>query len=102
MVVVGALLFIATRIDLGAVHVGTSGTTYTDPAIQRFVGQQQLARIAAALEVFRLETGAWPGTLSELVDEGLLLGDDLRYPWRDDYYYRRTAEGTYVLLPPLR
>jgi Domain of unknown function (DUF4388) len=102
MVVVGALLFIATRIDLGAVHVGTTGTTYTDPAAQRFVGKQQLSRIAAALEVFRLENGALPNALSELVNEGLLVADDLRYPWRDDYYYRRTAEGTYVLLPPLR
>ena len=102
MVVVGALLFIATRIDLGAVHVGTTGTTYTDPAAQRFVGKQQLARIAAAVEVFRLENGALPNALGDLVSEGLLVGDDLHYPWRDDYYYRRGADGTYVLLPPLR
>jgi hypothetical protein len=102
MVVVGAVLFLASRIDLGAVHVGTTGTTYTDPAAQRFIGKQQLARIAAAVEVFRLEKGALPGTLPELVAEGLLMPDDLRYPWRNAYYYRRAAEGTYVLLPPLR
>ena len=27
--------------------------------------------------------------------------DDVHYPWREDYYYRRDG-ATYVLLPPLR
>lgn len=103
MVVVGVLLFIGTRIDFGSIRLGGSNaTTYTDPAAQRFASRQQLSRIEAALEVYRLEKNAHPTSLSELVDVGLLTPDDLRYPWRDDYYYRRATDGSYVLLPPLR
>lgn len=103
MLVVGALLFLGSRADWGALHLGASNaTSYTDPAAQRFASRQQVVRIAAALEVFRLETGALPMALSDLVDHGLLHPDDLRYPWRDEYFYRRTNEGRFVLLPPLR
>jgi hypothetical protein len=103
MLVVGALLFVGTRIDFGAVKLGRrNATTYTDPAAQRFVSRAQMSRIAAALEVYRLEKGALPDALGELVDVGLLRADDVRYPWRDAYYYRRSSDGTYVLLPPLR
>jgi len=103
MLVVGALVFVATRLELGAVRLGGSNaTTYNDPAAQRFAGRQQLSRIEAALQVFRLENGALPNTLAELAEAGLLTTDDLHYPWRDDYYYRRTPEGTFVLLPPVR
>lgn len=103
MLVVGALLFIGTRIDFGAVKLGGgNATTYTDPAAQRFASRAQMSRIAAALDVYKLEKGALPDALTELVDVGLLTQDDVRYPWRDPYYYRRSADGTYVLLPPLR
>lgn len=102
MMVLGGLAFIGSRLDLGSVGVGPSASTYTDPAAQRFVSRQQLTRIEAALEVYRLEKGSLPNALGELVDEGLLASDDLRYPWRDDYYYRRKGEAAFVLLPPLR
>ncbi|MEW6430154.1 MAG: DUF4388 domain-containing protein [Myxococcota bacterium] len=103
MLVVGALLFIGTRIDFGAVKLGGgNASTYTDPAAQRFASRAQMSRIAAALEVYKLEKGALPDALTELVDVGLLASDDVRYPWREAYYYRRSADGTYVLLPPLR
>ncbi len=103
MVVVGALLFVATRVDLGAVNLGRSNaSTYSDPAAQRFASRQQLSRIEAAIEVYRLEKGALPMALTELVEVALLSGDDLRFPWRDPYFYRRGDDGTFVLLPPLR
>jgi hypothetical protein len=103
MLVVGAVLFIGSQLDVGAMRFGGSGaTSYSDPAAQRFAGRQQLARLTAALEVYRLETGTLPVALAELVESGLLVADDLRYPWRDDYYYRRANDGGYVLLPPLR
>ncbi len=103
MVVVGALLFIGTRIDFGAVNLGRSNaTTYTDPAAQRFASQQQMSRLAAAIDVFKLEKGALPMGLPELVEANLLTADDLHFPWRDPYFYRRGDDGTYVLLPPLR
>ena len=69
---------------------------------QRFAARQQMSRIGAALEVYRLEKGALPTTLRELSEVGILSTDDLHYPWRDDYFYRRTDKGAYVLLPPLR
>jgi hypothetical protein len=103
MVVVGALLFIGTRIDFGAVNLGRSNaTTYTDPAAQRFSSQQQMSRVSAAIDVFKLEKGSLPIGLNELVEADLLSADDLHFPWREPYFYRRGDDGTYVLLPPLR
>jgi hypothetical protein len=103
MVVVGALLFIGTRIDFGAVKLGGSNaTTYTDPAAQRFASQQQLSRLSAAIDVFKLEKGSLPMGLTDLVESDLLSADDLHFPWREPYFYRRGDDGTYVLLPPLR
>jgi hypothetical protein len=103
MVVVGALLFIGTRIDFGAVKLGGSNaTTYTDPAAQRFASQQQMSRLAAAIDLFKLEKGSLPMGLNELVESQLLADDDLHFPWREPYFYRRGDDGTYVLLPPLR
>ena len=103
MVVVGALLFIGTRIDFGAVKLGGSNaTTYTDPAAQRFASQQQRSRLATAIDLFKLEKGALPIGLGELVEAELLTADDLHFPWREQYFYRRGDDGTYVLLPPLR
>jgi hypothetical protein len=103
MLVVGVVFFIGSRVDFGSVRLGGSNaTSYTDPAAQRFFSQQQRSRIESALEVYRLEKGSLPMALSELVDVGLLSSDDLHYPWRDDYFYRRASDGTFVLLPPLR
>lgn len=103
MVVVGVLLFIGLRVDFGSVNLGGSNaSTYIDPAAQRFASRQQLSRIEAAIAVYRLEKGALPMALGELVDADLLNADDLRFPWRDQYFYRRSDDGTFVLLPPLR
>ncbi len=103
MLVVAALYFLGSQLDLGSIRVGSgNASTFTDPAAQRFAGQQQMSRIEAALEVYRLEKGALPAALHELSDVGILASDDLHYPWRDDYFYRRTDKGAYVLLPPLR
>ncbi len=103
MVVVGALLFLVTRIDFGAINLGTGNVTrFTDPAVKRVASQQQRSRLSAAIEVYRMEQGALPVALSELVAAGLLDEDDLRFPWRDPYFYRRGEDGSYLLLPPLR
>lgn len=102
MLIVGALLVLFTRVDFGSFRLGgAGGTTYTDPAAQRFASRSQMSRLSTALEVYRLEKGQLPDSLGQLVEAGIVNGDDVRYPWRDDYYYRR--DGTaYVLLPPLR
>lgn len=102
MLVVGALLVVFTRVDFGSFRFGGSGgTTYNDPAAQRFASAAQMTRLSTALEVYRLEKGQLPDSLSQLVEVGLVNADDVRYPWRDDYYYRRDG-AVFVLLPPLR
>ncbi len=102
MLVLAGLLFIGTRLDVGALKVGHSATTYNDPATQRFISRQQISRIEAALGLYRLEKGEVPELLTALVDAHLLERDDLSYPWVDGYYYRRTDKYSYLLLPPLR
>lgn len=95
--------YLAFRADLGSAGLASaSASTYSDPAAQRFVSRQQLSRIRAALEVYRAEKRGLPEKLEALAQEGLLAGEDLRYPWRDEYYYRRLDGGRFVLLPPLR
>lgn len=89
------------RLDIHSLR-GQAGYTFADPAVQRFIGRTQLARVEAALELYRLETGALPERLDSLVDARLLAQEDVRYPWRDDYYYRRVTASEFVLLPPLR
>ena len=69
-------------------------------AIARLIARDQVARLESALEVYRTEHGEYPGALRALVDGELLSEHDLRYPWKEPYYYRRTAQG-FVLLPPL-
>lgn len=103
MVVVGAILLIGSRIDFGSLNLGrANASTYTDPAAQRFASRQQMSRVGEAIELYRLEKGSLPLGLNELVEVGLLKADDLHFPWRDTYFYRRADDGTFVLLPPLR
>jgi hypothetical protein len=102
-VLLAAAAVVLTRVDLGALGrrargEGTSG----DPAVARALGRSQRSRIESALSAFAAVHGAAPASLEELVAQGMLTESDLRYPWREGYYYRRTGEATYVLLPPLR
>jgi hypothetical protein len=102
-VVAGLLGFIILGVDSGSLRLGGSNARVTvDPAAERLIGRHQLSRIAAALELDRLEKGSLPKDLTELVATGLLAANDLSYPWRDPYYYRRASDTAYVLLPPLR
>jgi hypothetical protein len=77
------------------------GPGIRDHAAQRFLARYQLARLGGALEVWRLEHGEYPATLAALVDAGLVEPGNLRYPYGEDYYYRRKLDGGFVLLPPL-
>ncbi|QRO01118.1 DUF4388 domain-containing protein [Archangium violaceum] len=103
MVVLVALGFVGSRLKPDTWDLGDeSASSYADPAAQRLLARAQQARIESALEVFRLEKGNLPERLDALVEVGLLQREDLRYPWRDDYYYRRTSDRQFILLPPLR
>jgi len=76
-------------------------TAVRDNTAQRMLARYQQARLGAALEVYRLERGEFPDGLRDLVEAGIVDGADLRHPFTQPYYYRRTAEGGFVLLPPV-
>lgn len=101
-VVLGLVALIASQVELDSLGLSRPAAYYADPAAQRFVSRAQLSRIEAALDVYQLEKGELPEKLDALVDSGLLGREDLRYPWRDPYYYRRTTARQFILLPPLR
>ncbi|RKG99577.1 DUF4388 domain-containing protein [Corallococcus sp. CA053C] len=101
MAVLAALAFIASR-WVGAGRQEAGASILGDPAAQRQIAQAQRVRIEAALEVFQLEKGTLPERLDALVDAGLLAPEELRYPWREEYYYRRLAARQFILLPPVR
>ena len=102
VLVMAALGLVASKVVLKGEAFAGSPDVFADPAAQRVISRAQLARIEAALTVYRLEKGDLPEKLDALVAAGLLKGQDLRYPWRETYHYRRTPEGGFVLLPPLR
>jgi hypothetical protein len=90
--------WLASERHLAAARVGPS---LQDDAARRLLARQQLARLAGALEVWHLERGAYPDRLSALVEAGLVAPADLRRPWDEEYHYRITSNGGFVLLPPL-
>jgi hypothetical protein len=69
-------------------------------AVARLLSHDQLVRLEGALELYRTEHGEYPVALRALVEGKLVTDQDLRYPYRESYYYRRTEQG-FVLLPPL-
>ncbi len=74
----------------------------SDPGLRRALGRAHLSRVQMALSVFTLERGRSPSTLAEVVAAGLLTEAELRRPWDGAYYYRKTGETTWVVLPPLQ
>ncbi len=76
-------------------------TALRDNAAQRYLSRYQVARLRGALDVYRLERGAYPPALADLVEAGIVDAPDLRHPWSQPYYYRPTPGGSYVLLAPI-
>ncbi len=97
LVVLGVLV---SRLNLQSVSLASApNSQFADPAAQRFISSAQMRRIEAALQVYRLEKGPLPEQLDALVDVGLLAREDLRFPWRENYYYRKTSGSDFILLP---
>jgi hypothetical protein len=96
-----ALAGVAYWVDQRGFGEGQDGTMLRDNGAQRWLARFQLARLRGALEVYRLEHGEYPAALGRLVEVGLATARDLRHPWSQEYVYRRTAEGRFVLLPPV-
>jgi hypothetical protein len=101
--IAAALAGVAAWVDERGLSWGEqrAAASLRDNAVQRFLARYQLARLRGALEVFRLERGAYPERLDELVEAGLAGARDLHYPWTGDYHYRRTDGPGFVLLPPI-
>jgi len=92
---------LAALVVLATGSIGASALrSLDDNRGERFVSRYQIERLRAALEVYRLETGAYPEKLDSLVEVGLARRRDLRYPWAQEYAYRRQGDG-YRLLPPV-
>jgi hypothetical protein len=102
-VVLAGLALVAVSSNLNPWSLSASARTgFEDSAVQQAVARAQVSRLEAALDVYRLEKGEYPASLDALVDARLVSASDLRYPWRDPYYYRRVKPQQFVLLPPLR
>jgi hypothetical protein len=102
-VVLGGLVLVAVTSNLNPWSLsGSARTGFEESAVQQAVARAQVSRLEAALDVYRLEKGEYPPSLQALVDTRLVSPSDLRYPWRDLYYYRRVGSQEFILLPPLR
>lgn len=101
LAIAAALAGLAAWVEERGFDDGRGGEVLRDNAPQRFLARYQLSRLRGALEVYRLERGAFPERLDELVEAGLAGARDLRYPWSQEYHYRRQPEGRFVLLPPV-
>jgi hypothetical protein len=102
-VVLAGLVLVAVSSNLNPWSLsGSARMGFEESAVQQAVARAQVSRLEAALDVYRLEKGEYPPSLQALVDTRLVSTSDLRYPWRDPYYYRRVAPQEFILLPPLR
>jgi len=99
-----ALFFGATLFLVHLMAPALGATRSTNPArrgaVARLLSRGQLLRLESALELYRLEHGEYPRELRQLVEGRVVPEEDLRYPFREPYHYRRTPQG-FVLLPPL-
>ncbi len=94
---VGALSYLALSSESGVARM------VMPRGGQDAVASHMRARIEFAVEVFRLETGTLPGSLSELVEAGLLSRLETQYPYFGEWFYRiadSEPEG-YLLLSPI-
>ena len=98
-----ALAALAFWVDQRGLATGEAATAteLRDNVAPRLLARYQLARLRAALDVYRAERGRYPDRLEELVEAGLVTRRDLSHPWNQPYHYRQRPEGGFVLLPPV-
>jgi hypothetical protein len=99
--IAAAVAGIAFWVDERGIGAERAGAQVQDDAPLRFLARYQLERLRGALEVYRAERGEYPPALGDLIEAGLASPVDLRFPWREEYYYRRRPGNRFVLLPPL-
>lgn len=72
-----------------------------DAAVQEALGWRSQQRIKNAIRIYRLEHGALPSSLDDLVKGQYLHAHELRFPWQMPYAYRVNG-GSYELVRPFR
>lgn len=77
------------------------GARYVPKPVEDRVAEAQLRVLRRAVEVYRLQTGAYPAELQQLVGAKLVRPHDIRFPYEEPYFYRAGPEGV-VLLRPYR
>jgi hypothetical protein len=100
--VIGVVLLLCIRmsdINISALFFETDTRLVRDPITKELLDRVQMRRIQTGLEVYRLEVGRYPDTLDELASGNLLRNKDLRFPWKNTYFYER-RDGHYQLLRP--
>jgi hypothetical protein len=99
-VVIAVALAAVVLVVMGGARGRAASRPLGGNEVDRFVSRYQVERLRSALEVYRIERGAYPPSLEALVEAGLARPGDLRYPWRQAYAYRRQGDG-YLLAPPV-
>lgn len=79
------------------------GHGFQPRAGQDLLAGAEMARLGEALQVYRLEKGAYPDGLGALAKAGLVGRSELSYPYGRPYFYRRQPDSPdgFLLLPPL-
>ncbi len=94
------VIFLARSFDASWYGVAWGGTHRVGTTVpQRFLAHAQIRTIRRALDVHRLEKGAYPKTLSVLVKGGYLSDDDIRFPFDRPYAYQ-LVDGKPTLYAP--
>jgi hypothetical protein len=105
---IGIALLIIVLFAIAANALGTKPQTAVQvlPAdasgTRRAFSDAEMARLIGAVELYRLLHGKYPDHLNELVLDGLVDREELRYPSFETEYHYRVQGESYVLLPPLR
>lgn len=67
--------------------------------VKQSVAQVQKKRLALAIEIFRLERGAYPAAVEDLVLNEYVLPSDITYPFSSPYRIERTQKGPVLVNP---
>lgn len=97
-VVVLVAVAVGSLADRGLAR-GSGGFGYRDQARKNHISRLSALKLRDALEVYRAETGAYPRRLDALVEAGYVSKRDLRFPWRQQYFYDVSQRGARVLRP---
>lgn len=94
--IIGMILYYS-RINPFNYYKGKGDITYSN--LLKYIGKYQQIKISNAIEIYKLENGNYPMSLKALVDNRILDGKDLTFPYGSEYYYS-VQNNTYILIAP--